>query len=95
MVIQVTVEDIIQGKPLSYQGCPIALAVGKVLAPGVCVGITKRMINLVKGTEWIDAYPTLDTASKERYYKFIKAFDNKLPVSPFEFEMKAPEWYFK
>jgi hypothetical protein len=76
MIIKVTEEDIDCGKRHEAHKCPVAVAMKRTFDTS-CVGVTESYIRL-----------------GSLYYKlpkdvtnFVRDYDRKKPVSPFEFEL--------
>lgn len=91
LILEVTQEDIDKGKRENCSLCPIALALMRKfnLDPSedsldhVSVGITMASI-----------FPVIDKQHKSQYFympdeasEFIKNFDSKIPVKPFNFTL--------
>jgi hypothetical protein len=87
--VQVTQQDINQGRPYSPSSCPIALALKRATKAGyVSVGPARADITVYrlfrKDASYLAPLPT--TAAK-----FIETFDNyhtHLTVKPFEFDLE-------
>ena len=77
MKIDVTAEDISQGKKSSPCNCPVALALGRATERGVSVGS--------RGFCFFDEI--LDRDLPDEVVKFIFAYDRNKPVEPFSFEV--------
>jgi len=78
MRIKVTQQDIDAGTRRSCLGCPIALALGRMV-PGVSVG-QGQIIWVADGE-----YHERDTPSAVR--RFISSFDDGYPVEPVVFDI--------
>lgn len=91
LILEVTQEDIDNGKRRNCSLCPIALAL-------------MRKFNLDPSEDSLDAarvgltmasiFPVMDRKRKSQYFylpdeasEFIKDFDSKLPVKPFSFTL--------
>src|SRR5256885_4584440 len=75
MIIEVTAEDIANGKKSSITDCPVALALHRAGFPTATVGAWSMM-----NGEGFDALP-------EGVSQFIARFDGGEPVEPFSFEV--------
>lgn len=92
LIVEVTQEDIDNGKRRNCSRCPIALAL-------------MRKFNLDPSEDSLDAasvgltiasiFPVMHRERKPQYFnmpdeasEFIKDFDSKLPVKPFSFTLK-------
>src|SRR5438270_5862557 len=75
MIIEVTAEDIANGKKSSISDCPIALALHRAGFPNATVGAWSMM-----NGEGFDAHP-------EGVSQFIARFDGGEPVEPFSVEI--------
>lgn len=74
--VQVTADDIREGKREDSLHCPIALALQRLLGQPWRVGT-----NVAQGPNWGES-ADLPPAARE----FVLRFDLGLPVEPFEFE---------
>lgn len=92
VLIRVTQDDIKQGTKGSCTGCPIALAIGRILNPNYYVTVGRSSIMLYAVIrffcEWRMEPP-------KEVSDFIVAFDKRQVVEPFEFEVDIPEEYLK
>lgn len=78
MVIEVTAEDIAQGKRLSPLCCPVALALKRHTGKPISVACY-----LVRE----DASPRKWCGFAKEVWDFLLAFDTGKPVQPFTFEL--------
>lgn len=81
MTIQVTAEDISNGKPHRTSWCPVALAFRRATG-----GISSVSVNLKSARQFDSHHKGWDLPPEAT--NFIKRFDAGLPVEPFEFEVK-------
>ncbi len=82
VVVEVTAEDIDNGKKALLKECPIARAVGRTMPPNKShVSIYSWGIRVY----YVNTYE--DYSIPRSAEKFIKNFDSGRPVSPFKFEM--------
>lgn len=78
MVVNVTQEDIDNGKPRHICGCPVALAVKRMALDPGSVYVSGRYTN-IDGHQHVNSRKTS---------KFVNDFDSGNPVKPFEFEIE-------
>ncbi len=88
-LIRVTQEDIRKGKAGTYQGCPVALAVSRVL-PFYSCSITpfKALFQINSpevSSQWVIAELPKSAA------RFVERFDAGKPVKPFNFYLDIPD----
>lgn len=89
VAINITEEHIKKGSRCESRSCPIALAVNETLKPDYYVSVYYH-ITVRQGTDTIHSVLTPQVA-----FDFIKGFDAKIPVSPFQFEIDIPEKLLK
>lgn len=77
-IIEVTKEDIAQGKPLEPCSCPIALAVSRHF-PGQHIEIIFHFINVGR------YYYSMN----DKLSEFVMKFDSRLRVYPFSFDLDS------
>ena len=84
MLIRVTEKHIAKGKPGSCTDCPIALGIAEALPdiPMVTVGTVGG--HLIRVGDSATFFPLSAAAMR-----FIRAFDNKRPVKPFNFKLET------
>jgi hypothetical protein len=85
MLIDVTQEDIDNGKALNAESCPIALAT-KRLYPG-----KKVIVVIMFGFPLLKIESYNPVTMPGRCYIFMRMFDNYKKVEPFQFETKDPQ----
>ena len=79
--IEVTQDDINNGKPHTCSSCPVALAISRTTNYKAEVGLYIITLFNSKGF----SYRSIKIPADIR--QFIKAFDSYMPVSPFSFEL--------
>lgn len=90
--INVTASHIAVGSRHSCQTCPIALAVSEVLhAPPYFASVspTSVVVDVIPG-RGVD-FEARSLRLSPAVQRFIDAFDDERPVSPFSFELDIPE----
>jgi hypothetical protein len=85
--IQVTGEDIANGKPDDCESCPIALAMKRAI-PDL------DWIEVDGDAQWGTTDGGFGTRFPEVAKNFIRAFDSGDPVKPFEFECEPRVKYY-
>ncbi len=70
--IDVTIEDIVNGKAASCQFCPVALAIKRIFPGKVIVGLDQIFIHISYRYENNLMYPTPDSVKR-----FISMFDGE------------------
>lgn len=86
LIIDVTQEDIDEGKRFEPCGCPVALAVQKKI-PERRVIVYSHKIQIGEDEIFVELPPS----AKEFICKFDKKSNDKSPVSPFSFELVIPD----
>jgi hypothetical protein len=82
MLIQVTQEDIKNGKRCHGCYCPVALAVTRVVPQAdKVIRVETTGLQLTPHAKWLQLPESART--------FIRDFDTKQPVAPFEFELPS------
>ena len=82
MIINVTQEDINNGKISEARKCPITLAANRIFGDNhVITGITGILYNIVNNKTECYLLP-------QEAREFIQNFDSEFPVKPFMFEIK-------
>lgn len=90
VTINVTEEDIRQGVPCRSYSCPIALAIGRRVKPGIGVGVGHLNMIVTDGSQLGLSVPVPFEARR-----FVRAFDFHEAVEPFSFGVDIPEQYLK
>ena len=85
--IKVTKEDISQGMPACNDGCPLALAMQRVIGPHVSVGTEHFWPYEVR--DWYDERVIGDLPDKAQ--QFVRDFDDGFEVKPIEFTVTFEE----
>lgn len=80
MKIEVTQYDIDNGQPWSGRGCPIALAVKRVLSSAYCVGLD--------GVHYHGAVYGKPIPLPRNVINWMNAFDKGFSVFPFSFNLE-------
>ena len=81
--VQVTQQDIDDGKAGEAYRCPVALAARRAF-PRQHVRVYAPCIMLIES-----GYPTFDLPSEAR--RFVDRFDGGVHVEPFEFDLDVPD----
>lgn len=81
--ISVTADDITRGRADDCMHCPVALAIGRALLPGVHVAVGPEAMSLGPAQVRV----RLPWAAQN----FIFRFDGGQPVQPFEFGLDVPD----
>ena len=86
MKIEVTAEDIANGRRAHDNSCPVALAIGRTLHRENAVSVVSTDVQIFNAAPFAEVEQA--TFPKE-VTKFIKRFDGGKKVEPFTFEI---EW---
>ena len=86
--VEVTAQDITDGKPEESAECPIALAVGRSLdRDDFTVFVDSRGLVFLDGEEWV----CYDTDQVQKAKVFVRDFDCGRGVEGFKFSLERPE----
>jgi hypothetical protein len=86
-VAQVTQEDIDTGQRVNAFCCPVAKAISRVMGGRYLVSVSTHSIGVLNLDTFKWEYFTPDA----EVTRFIRAFDMREKVEPFEFEIDPPE----
>ncbi len=98
-LINVTAQDISEGRRKDCKTCPIALAVRRIVKPECDVKVSTTYVGIHfnyealkdDDSEIIKSFPDLPSNART----FIVRFDRELPVQPFAFELMILAKYLK
>lgn len=93
VTIDVTAEDIAEGKQIICTACPVARAINRRLAPGweAAVGSGEYVLDPETWSDHCSVEGLLPPAASE----FILAFDLGRPVAPFSFQLDLPDYLLR
>lgn len=86
--VEVTQEDIDNGKMKSCDFCPVALAVNRVIRPQRDAQVYACIVIIRHEEGQRGGFPSLPLAAQE----FIENFDDERDVEPFSFALNIPDW---
>jgi hypothetical protein len=88
--VEVTAEDIAAGVADDCSRCPVARAISRAMGYDHGLGIVQVTGETVRlacfGESWGGSIPGWVS-------RFVRAFDNRLPVQPFDFRLEIPGWW--
>jgi len=88
--VEVTAEDILNGRPRQVCGCPVALAICRALGvrpEDALLGVYPGEIRIWERL----TLPSCRLAVPPEVSQFIRAFDSGEPVEPFAFDLDLSE----